>query len=421
MEYTRLIQEMETLLSHYKDPFPFRSRIRHTHRVLRWAGRLLSTEAANSEIVFSAVILHDIGYAALQGIADSEHAKLSAQMADSLLHRISCGLSENSIQQILQCIRYHSRKELLVSSDTALPAELIVLMEADLLDETGPLALLWDAMAEGLLPEQSFEKTYQRMAESAPPYVEGNPCHTPTAQTYWLERQALHQRFLASYHRDLGYELDVSWRLPYTKAFQYMQHCMKEHELVPNRFGIIFPFRQRSLHMERVACWAFRLSRGDPRIRPHIVILAAILHDIGYAVNNDGIAHAYESARMAREYLLTTSLCEEDINQICYMIYHHSDKTYLSQSNNEPHFQLLLEADHLDETGAMAIAWDAMASMQVSEDPSYVHSASRIKQYTLKMLQNNPLVTSLGRSFWEDKQQVVQQFYQLLIHDLEEQ
>lgn len=279
-------------------------------------------------------------------------------------------------------------------------------------DVCGPIALIRDIIAEGSLENPSFQHIYGQMAEHAPSYIGEMHCHS-------LEHKDLHLRFLESYQRDLGLDMDSSWKLQYKELLRFMKNTMKKQDLVPNRYGVIFPFRQRSLHMERSACWALRLAREYPDIDLQRLMSAVILHDIGYSLDTDGITHAYTAVPVIRAYLLSQGMNAGIVDSICDMVYKHSDKTYLDQPDNDLYFQLLLEADHLDETGAMSIVWDVLASMNAPE-PSLSDTAAHIARYTLKMLHEFPMRTPAGIRFWREKQHLVTDFYQLLIMDLEE-
>jgi uncharacterized protein len=109
--------------------FPFRKRSEHIRRVLMWAKRLTEGEEfVNKEAVLTSAIFHDIGYAVSED--DSGHAKYSAVICESYLKENN--FDSEFISLVIYLVKNHSNKELMKSSDT--PLELILLMEADLLD-----------------------------------------------------------------------------------------------------------------------------------------------------------------------------------------------------------------------------------------------------------------------------------------------
>lgn len=67
-------------------------------------------------------------------------------------------------------------------------------MEADLLDECGPMAIVFDCMAEAQEDEQTFEKTYQRILKSSPDFLECNWMISPAARSYWEDSSGTFER-----------------------------------------------------------------------------------------------------------------------------------------------------------------------------------------------------------------------------------
>jgi uncharacterized protein len=92
----------------------------------------------------------------------------------------------------------------MVIKDT--PIELILLMEADILDETGAMGIVWDCMAEGGKDEQSYEKTYQHIYEKSYAIKNSFPMVTEKAKQFWKEKQDFVEEFKKRYSYDLGKE-----------------------------------------------------------------------------------------------------------------------------------------------------------------------------------------------------------------------
>ncbi len=146
--------------------------------------------------------------------------------------------------------------------------------------------------------------------------------------------------------------------------------------------------------------------------------MAVIFHDVGYSVTSDGIAHAYDSSRICAEYLRRAGYEETFIQKVTWMIDRHSDKRYLTRTDNPLEFQLLLEADHLDETGALAILWDCMAE-GANPNVTYGDAYEHILKYSGRMREDNPLKTEAARGYWSRKQGLVDRFIKLIQFDLE--
>lgn len=68
---------------------------------------------------------------------------------------------------------------------------------------------------------------------------------TAAARSFWQERQRFTQLFLEHLNLDLGSEMEVPFAGD-REALAFMEGVMRGRDLVPNRAGIIFPFRQRS-------------------------------------------------------------------------------------------------------------------------------------------------------------------------------
>jgi uncharacterized protein len=178
---------------------PFRKRSEHIKRVFIWAERIMDgMENINKEALLTAAAFHDAGYNPLLGRSD--HAETSAVICEKYLK--DNGYDAKLTDFVVYLVRNHSRKELMTSSDT--PLELILLMEADLLDETGALSIVWDCMAEGAEEVQSFEKTYEHIMKFSYDSLKENPMITEKAKVFWEEKQNLMKEFTRQLSFDLG-------------------------------------------------------------------------------------------------------------------------------------------------------------------------------------------------------------------------
>ncbi len=137
--------------------FLFRDRFTHTLRVMKWCERLLEEVPAQREIVLAAAALHDIGYS----VGTQNHAAHSAKLAEGFLR--GEGYGESFLLNVCDLVARHSDKHLPAEK---MSNELIVLQDADCLDEIGTMTVLWDAMDEGTKQEQSYEKTCLRIEAS---------------------------------------------------------------------------------------------------------------------------------------------------------------------------------------------------------------------------------------------------------------
>ena len=310
--------------------------------------------------------------------------------------------------------------------------------EADLLDECGPVAIIFDCMAEGRESTQSFQKTYQRVQKYSPVFLDCNWMMSSSAKQYWKDRQNLLKEFLDECRDELF--LDEKMPEEYKDAADYMVGLMKGHNLVPNRQGVIFPFRQRDDHMFRVFYQARRLFKNEKarqkdrrqELSPYakkVLSYAAILHDIGNRKTSDGLLHAPVGAEMAREYLRKEGQPEKLCQDVYELIAQHADKKLLTNPDTSLLLKLLMEADHQDESGALSIIWDAMASAapgQGSEEAvfmrelDYISALRRIERFTVRMFEKCEYQTMSGQESWRRKGRFVDRFVQMLRFDLTE-
>lgn len=183
--------------------FPFRKRTEHILRVYRWAQQLMGgQEAINQEVVLLAALLHDIGYARVTPDTRKHHAAYSAELAEACLRERHYPWSV--IEQVTYLVREHSHKRHL--ADVASSPELIVLLEADLLDETGAMSVAWDCMMEGGLPNQSFEAALKHVQRYSQAHLQTNPMTSPMAKAIWARKRQLVDTFVDQLNQDLFIE-----------------------------------------------------------------------------------------------------------------------------------------------------------------------------------------------------------------------
>ena len=179
---------------------PFRSRARHTRRVLKWAKRLCEgRNDVDKEVLFLAVIFHDIGRA---NDDLTEHQKVSETMFREFA--IKNNIDNDMIEQVAACINIHSNKEKLENPES-LSIEQILLMEADLLDEEGALAICWDGMACGYEGKMSYEEALHRTILEYSTKQGKNPMVTELAKKYWAEKLV----YVEEYIERLQFDLEI--------------------------------------------------------------------------------------------------------------------------------------------------------------------------------------------------------------------
>jgi uncharacterized protein len=181
-----------------------------------------------------------------------------------------------------------------------------------------------------------------------------------------------------------------------------------------------FPFRKRSEHIWRVFQWAKRLIDGnafDVAIDTDSVMIAALFHDVGYALSLDGSQHADNSAIVFNKYASEKNMDCKKQEFISYLISNHSKKSLLNVEGTPLELIILMEADILDETGALSIVWDCMMEGGQPEQ-SFVKTYKHIETYSYKALENNPMQTKKAKEFWAKKQDLMREFLKQLAFDL---
>lgn len=198
-EYINYVKNYLTVHNGIVPPDPqmaFRSKFQHTIRVLGWAKRLAEgRNDVDTDVLYTAAIFHDIGYS--NGSKDS-HAERGAEAFYEYGIKMKMDLS--FIEKVKNIISLHSSKELLKENN--IPIELIILMEADLLDEEGALRMVWYSVDKGVSGTQSYEDIYRHIVMGNNKRLV-NPMITKKAKYYWNEKQKLVEAFTKQLEDDV--------------------------------------------------------------------------------------------------------------------------------------------------------------------------------------------------------------------------
>lgn len=173
----------------------FRSKYQHSIRVLGWAKRLVEgRKDVDTNALYTAVVFHDIGY--------SEGKELHAERGAKIFYEygIKMKMDSSFIEMVKKLITLHSSKELLKEKN--IPIELILLIEADLLDEEGVLRMIWYTLDKGISGAKSYEDVYQHIVMGNNKRLI-NPMVTEKAKYYWNEKQKLVEIFTKKLEDDI--------------------------------------------------------------------------------------------------------------------------------------------------------------------------------------------------------------------------
>lgn len=174
-------------------------------------------------------------------------------------------------------------------------------------------------------------------------------------------------------------------------------------------------------HTRRVLGWAVRLLEADEnpaRFHRDDVIIAAIFHDVGRSVAVSPGGHAGAGVPLTRRYLAEHGFDPDRIERICSLVAHHSDKQTMQDPDTDPDLLLLMEADLLDDMGALGIVMDCMITESRNRNATVSDSFDHICRYTLRQQRVNPMVTPAARRFWEEKTRLTEEFARQLRNDL---
>lgn len=176
-----------------------------------------------------------------------------------------------------------------------------------------------------------------------------------------------------------------------------------------------YSFRSRFAHTQRVMKWAKQILSDVDTVDKVVLELAIIFHDIGYS-SGENKPHALHSVEIFRKYAKEHDLVPDRVDEIAWLIENHSNKDLLNKPGVSNELIIMMQADMLDEEGAMRLAWDCMA-----EAMSGGKSFESALLHTLKYWnpEYNPMVTQLAQKFWQRKQQFVMDYVTQMEFDLE--
>ena len=155
----------------------------------------------------------------------------------------------------------------------------------------------------------------------------------------------------------------------YSEVIEYVKKMTTENGRPSN-----YPFRSRFDHTMRVYRWAIKLQSklgGDL----DIIALAALLHDIGWDSERP---HEEVGAELAVEYLDSIGVDPQIITRVGEIIMIHEDKDTEAELSLE--CKIVMDADLLDEVGAVSVIWDSMATA-LEDEASYKKAYYRIKNF----------------------------------------
>jgi len=170
-----------------------------------------------------------------------------------------------------------------------------------------------------------------------------------------------------------------------------------------------FPFRNRFTHTLRVMKWAEKIQMiegGDL----DVIKTACIFHDIGWDIN---VNHSIISRKIAEEYLVKNKYNPLKLPMVLEGIENHNLRNEENIVNIES--KIIMDADIIDEVGAISVIWDAMAAAQ--EGKNYYDVYERIVSYS-KRYKLDLLKTKTGKRFFTERIEFKNRFIKELRDEL---
>ena len=179
------------------------TRFEHTKRVLAWSKRLYDATPDKTGLRYAdlmiATIFHDVGRA-VTAREGGNHATAGIPITKDYL--LAHGYGEERAEYISWLVGAHSDKWRMKDPDV--DRNLLMLMEADLLDDMGLLGIIMDTIIVRARKEKAtFFDCFNHFERYTHPMQHDVPVVTPEALAFWNEKTEAVDRFIELYRRDI--------------------------------------------------------------------------------------------------------------------------------------------------------------------------------------------------------------------------
>jgi uncharacterized protein len=177
--------------------YPFRSRYRHTLRVLMWVERLQKQLGGDLEVLRYSALLHDCDWNGTEN-----HAITSYHTAKRFLDQFE--LEDDFKGKVLEGVRYHNEQGV-----EGLSKETYILMDADELDEVGAISIMWDILAAQYKSEEvSYKTVLDRIKKYSPDFKENiSKFNFEYSKEIYKRKVEFRERFILEAEEELEIEL----------------------------------------------------------------------------------------------------------------------------------------------------------------------------------------------------------------------
>jgi len=217
------------------------------------------------------------------------------------------------------------------------------------------------------------------------------------------------------------HSIEALGNLDYRGMLDFVEECLKEgaeyarsakSEIAYSRFD----------HTKRVLGWAKRLydmSDCKESLRYEDLMIATIFHDVGRtAATKSGEPHAKVGVPITRAYLTKHGFAAERVEYICGLVGSHSDKYRMKEKDIDPNLLMLMEADELDDMGALGIVMDCMITQTRNPEATFTDCLDHIMRFTRRIQMENPMATENAKRLWDEKTKLVCEFTDALNTDI---
>lgn len=211
-------------------------------------------------------------------------------------------------------------------------------------------------------------------------------------------------------------------KLDYQEMLDYVEQSLEEDSEY-SQSGKCEIAYSRFEHTKRVLAWVKRLydmSANKGNLRYEDLMIATIFHDVGRTIAvKSGEPHAQAGVPITMDYLLRHGFGQERAEYICELVRNHSDKERMHENNLDANLLMLMEADLLDDMGALGIVMDCMITEARNSEADFNDCLDHIMRYTYRLQKDNPMVTPDARALWDAKTKLVSDFADALRYDIE--
>lgn len=202
------------------------------------------------------------------------------------------------------------------------------------------------------------------------------------------------------------------------RMFQYVEEILYSYDRGRGNKSKNKISYDRYAHTLRVYQWMLRITDElkDDSLDIESLKIATIFHDAGYGTGGMG-DHARSGSAVCRDYLERRQYPQPQVDFICYLIEEHSNKKLLYEKNTPIELVVLMEADMLDDTGAMGIILDTWIASK-EDAPSFESVCRHFEKYTYRHMKQMEFVTAPGKKFWHEKRKLVYEFLRQYRRDL---